>query len=98
MIEGVLASVLYLLLLLFTLALVVRIGVEMIRGYSPGFRPAGIVLIVCEAIYTVTDPPVKGLRAVIPPLRLGGVALDVSVLIIFFVVSIAMNLLVPFVI
>lgn len=94
---GIFASALYLVLFFFQLALILRIGLEMIRAYSPRFRPSGVVLIACEAVYTVTDPPVKALRALIPPLRLGAVALDLSVIVLFFVTSLLMTLVAPFV-
>lgn len=94
---GILASVLYLALYFFQLALIVRIGMEMIRAYSPRFRPSGVVLIAFEAVYTVTDPPVKALRSLIPPLRLGAVALDLSVIVLFFVTSLLMSIFAPFV-
>ena len=35
-----------------------------------------------EVVYSITDPPIKALRRVIPPLRLGSVALDLSFLIV----------------
>ena len=35
-----------------------------------------------EVVYSITDPPIKALRRVIPPLRLGNVALDLSFLIV----------------
>ena len=50
--------------------------------------------LLLEAIYTATDPPVKALRRVIPPLKLGGVALDLSILVLFLILAIAMRLVV----
>jgi YggT family protein len=41
--------------------------------------------VVLEAVYTVTDPPVKALRKVLPPLRLGGVAIDLSFLAVLLI-------------
>ena len=43
---------------------------------------------VGEIIFTITDPPVKLLRRVIPPMPMGGVQLDVSVLVLFFILMI----------
>ncbi len=94
----ILASLVYLVAYLFSILLLVRIGIEMIQSYARTFSPQGLVLVACEAVYTVTDPPVKALRSVVPPLRLGGVALDVSVLIIFFACSLISMLVAPFVI
>ena len=47
--------------------------------------------IALELTYTVTDPPLKALRRVIPPLRLGSVQLDLGFLVLFFVVQILMS-------
>ena len=33
---------------------------------------------VFEIVYTLTDPPIKALRKLIPPLNLGGVSLDLA--------------------
>ena len=81
-----------------TIYLVVLIG-RMIFGWVQVFardwRPTGILLVLAEAIFTVTDPPLKFLRRFIPPLRLGMVAMDLSFMVLFFVVLIMLNLVVP---
>lgn len=75
---------LLLLIRLFTLILIVRIIVEMIQSFSQNWRPQRWFIMIAEPIFAITDPPVKGLRKIIPPLNMGGVALDVSVLVLFF--------------
>ena len=62
----------------FIVLLFVRLIVDWIQMFARSWTPRGPVLVILEGIYTVTDPPVKALRKVIPPLRLGGVALDLS--------------------
>lgn len=62
--------------------LLVRIVLEIITSYARSYRPRGLVLVLFEIVFTVTDPPVKLLRRWIPPLRLGGVSLDLSILIL----------------
>lgn len=76
------------LLSLFRLLLVVRIVVEMIQSFSRQFRPPRWFYVVAEPIFRVTDPPVKGLRRVIPPLRMGNVALDMSVIVLFLLCTV----------
>ena len=49
-----------------------------------------------ESVYTLTDPPVKFFRRFIPPLRLGGVALDLSFIVLFFAVQILQTLALNF--
>ena len=47
---------------------------------------------MAEVIYTITDPPLKALRRVIPPLRLGSITLDLSFLVLVVLVQIAIYL------
>ena len=81
-----------------TIYLVLLIG-RMIFGWIQVFardwRPTGIVLVLAEAIFTVTDPPLKFLRRFIPPLRIGMVALDLSFMVLFIVVLILLEVAVP---
>ena len=37
---------------------------------------AWVGLVLAEVVFSVTDPPIKVVRRVIPPLRVGGAALD----------------------
>ena len=81
-----------------TIYLVVLIG-RMIFGWVQVFarewRPTGVLLVLAEAIFTVTDPPLKFLRRFIPPLRLGMVAMDLSFMVLFIVVLILLEVAVP---
>jgi YggT family protein len=81
-----------------TIYLVVLIG-RMIFGWVQVFardwRPSGVLLVLAEAIFTVTDPPLKFLRRFIPPLRLGMVAMDLSFMVLFIVVLILLEVAVP---
>jgi YggT family protein len=52
-----------------------------------------VVLVLAEAVYTVTDPPLKALRRVIPPLSLGSVRLDLAFLVLMLAVSVTLNIL-----
>ena len=79
------------LLWLYLLALIGRLIFEYVQQFSRSWRPRGVVLIFVSTIYGITDPPLKFLRRIIPPLQLGGVSLDLSFLVLFFVVSILMR-------
>lgn len=79
-------EVLWFLLFIFWLLLIGRIIVEFIRTFAREWKPSGFVVVVLEAIFTVTDPPVKLLRRLIPPLNLGGVRLDLSIMVLLFIV------------
>ncbi|MET0199500.1 MULTISPECIES: YggT family protein [Nocardiaceae] len=84
-------AVIYFILFIFWLLLIGRIIVEFIRTFARDWRPSGIVVVLLEAIFTVTDPPVKLLRRVIPPVNLGGVRLDLSIMVLLFGVFILMS-------
>jgi YggT family protein len=60
--------------------------------FSRNFRPTGALLVVFEVVFTVTDPPMRFLRRFIPPLRLGGIALDLSFLLLFILTQVAIGL------
>jgi YggT family protein len=79
-------TVLIVVLYLFLLFLIGRLILEYVQRFARSWRPTGVVLVLAEATYTVTDPPLKLLKRFIPDLRLGGVALDLSFTVLFLVV------------
>ncbi|GAA2579613.1 YggT family protein [Actinomadura fulvescens] len=74
------------LLYFFLLFLIGRLILEVLQSFARSWRPTGVVLVIAEATYTVTDPPLKLLRRFIPPIRLGNVALDLSFTVLILVV------------
>lgn len=81
----------YYVLFFFWLLLAARIVVEMVRSFARQWRPAGAPAVALEVVFTVTDPPVRLLRRVIPVVRIGGVGLDLSIMVLVLVVFIAMT-------
>ena len=79
-------------LFLFWLLLIARIVIEFIRSFSPDWRPHGVMVVILESIMTVTDPPVKLLRRIIPQLTIGAVRLDLSIMVLLLVAFIGMQL------
>ena len=67
----------------------VRFVFDWVQVFARSWAPSGPLLVLLELVYSVTDPPIKALRRVIPPLRLGSVAIDVS----FFLVLVGAFLL-----
>ncbi|WP_459643541.1 YggT family protein [Kineococcus sp. NUM-3379] len=84
-------ALVYFALLVFFLLLIGRLIFDWVQALSRSFRPRGAVLVLAESVYTVTDPPLKALRKVMPPLRLGPVSLDLGFLVLIFGCSILMN-------
>ena len=88
---GVVADVVYFVLLVFLLLLIFRLIMEYVFLLARSYRPSGLVAAALELAYSVTDPPLKALRKVIPPLRIGQVSLDLGFIILFIVVRILMG-------
>ncbi|WP_432511960.1 YggT family protein [Kineococcus sp. SYSU DK001] len=87
---AVVFSILELVVLLFFICLIGRLILDWVQALSREWRPRGAVLVGAEAVYTVTDPPLKVLRKVLPPLRLGAVQLDLAFLVLAILCSILM--------
>ncbi len=85
----VLATILFVYQLIFF----ARIVFDLLQMFARSWRPRGPILIVAEVIYSLTDPPLRVLRKVIPQVRLGGVALDFSFLILLIVLQILIGIL-----
>jgi YggT family protein len=68
---------------------------EYVFLFARSYEPKGAVVVVLEVIYSITDPPLKLLRRFIPPLRLGGVSLDLSFLVLFVIVTIGLQIVGP---
>jgi YggT family protein len=70
------------------IVLIARIVLDWVQMLARSWQPKGALLVVCEIIYSVTDPPLRAIRRVLPPLRLGMVALDLSPLVLFVLIYI----------
>ena len=64
--------------------LIARFVLDWVQMLARQWRPRGVVAVLCEGIYSITDPPLRAVRGVIPPLRLGAVMLDLSPMILLF--------------
>ena len=84
----VVAAVLATALTVFLVLLFLRLIFEYVFMLARGFKPAGLVAMLLELVFSLTDPPLKALRRVLPPLRVGGVSLDLAFLVLFILVSI----------
>ncbi|KDN86332.1 MULTISPECIES: YggT family protein [Kitasatospora] len=89
---GIFGSVLYWVLTVFLLILLFRLVMDWVFQFARSWRPGKAMVVVLEATYTVTDPPLKLLRRFIPPLRLGGVALDLSFFVLMIIVYVLISL------
>lgn len=85
-------EVLYYVLFIYWLLLLARLVVELVRTFAREWRPSGVVVVFIEIVFTATDPPIKLLRRILPPIPLGPVRLDLSLMIVMIVVLVAMQI------
>lgn len=69
---------------IYTYVLWARFILEWVRVLNPRFRPRGVLLMLFELVFTLTDPPIKMFRRVLPPIRLGQISLDLGWMVTMF--------------
>ncbi|NMR20601.1 YggT family protein [Cellulomonas fimi] len=89
----VLADLAYLVVLVFFLILLVRLILEWVQYFARDWRPRGIAVVVAEIVYTVTDPPLRALRRVIPPLNILGARVDLAFMVLTLISWLLLGLL-----
>jgi len=92
---NILKTVLTYVLWLYLLLLIGRLIISWIQAFSRDWHPTGVILVIAEVMYTATDPPLRLLRRYIPTVRLGTVALDLSFMVLFLVILILLDAVVP---
>jgi len=75
-IVSVVATVAYYALLLYFFTMWARFILDLASNFARSWRPTGFGLVLAEAVFTITDPPIRVVRRILPPIRLGGIALD----------------------
>lgn len=83
------ASLLSVVLWLYLIALLARLVSDWVQVFARDWQPRGPLLVILEAVYTVTDPPLRFIRRFVPPLRIGSIALDLAFIILIIAVNIA---------
>lgn len=90
---GSAGSLIATLLELYLFVLFARLILDYVRMFARNWRPRGLMLPIAEIIYGLTDKPLSFIRRFVPPLRLGAVALDLSFIVLFFVIQFLANAL-----
>jgi YggT family protein len=78
-------QIIELVLWLFILILIVRFVMDWVQMFARSWTPRGPALVMLELVYSVTDPPIRAIRRIMPPIRLGGMALDLSPMIVLII-------------
>lgn len=84
-------------LLLYMLLLFGRLALDWIQVFSREWSPSGVLLVIANVVYALTDPPLRFLRRWIKPLPLGGMQLDLSFLVLVLGISLTRAIVVPIV-
>ncbi len=85
--------VVYMALQIYIWVLLGRMLISWIPMFAPQWRPKGLIASLFEIIYTLTDPPIKALRKVIPPLNLGGMSLDLAFMAVIVLIVVAQRVI-----
>ena len=75
-------------LFVFLVLLFARFVVDWVMVLARSWRPSGLVAAGLEVVYATTDPPLKAIRKVIPPLNLGSIRLDLAFMVLLIAVYI----------
>ena len=94
MVLSVTMQVVYLLLYGFLLILLARFVMSAVLQYGRRWHPGRGAAAAMEVVWTVTDPPLKVLRRMIPPLRIGTVSVDLASLVLLVILFVLMNVVV----
>jgi YggT family protein len=73
-------------LLVFLILLFARFVADWVMVLARSWRPTGIVAAGLEVVYLTTDPPLRAVRKVIPPLNLGSIRLDLGFMVLLIAV------------
>ena len=90
---GYIFSIITIALHILYIGLLLRMLLDWVRVFVPGWRPRGIALLCASGVYALTDWPMNQLRKVVPPLRIGNFALDTGFLILILGVGLLLSVM-----
>ncbi|HEX5199512.1 YggT family protein [Paractinoplanes rhizophilus] len=88
---SILFQILYLIVYVFFLMMLARFILSAVLQYGRRWQPGRGASAALESVWTVTDPPLKALRRVIPPLRIGNVSLDLAFIVLLVILFVLME-------
>jgi YggT family protein len=94
---GLIALVIFRLLQVYFFVMVARFALDLIRSFKRTWRPSGLLLVLVELTFTLTDPPLKLARKIVPSVRMGSIQFDFSWTMVFFGVWLLQRLAIAFI-
>lgn len=73
-----------------------RIILDLVRQLRRDWKPAGFWLVLSVWLLRVTDPPLRVVRRFVKPVRIGGVALDLAMLVLMLALLLLIAIVNPF--
>jgi YggT family protein len=95
MIVSLLATIAFVVLIVFVVLMWTRLIVDWTRALRPKWRPTGLALVAAEVAFAVTDPPIKVVRRVVKPVRFGSASIDFGWSIVFIVALVLLYVVGP---
>jgi YggT family protein len=68
----------------------IRFIVDWVQVFARSWEPRGLLLVLLEIVYSITDPPIKALGRVVKPIRIGNFALDLSFILVMILAYVAL--------
>jgi YggT family protein len=90
-VKSIIGQVIYLVLYFVVLFLLIRLLMSYVMQFARRWRPGRGASATLEVVWSVTDPPLRALRRVIPPLRVGTVSIDISLVLLLLILSLLMQ-------
>ncbi|MGJ9554431.1 YggT family protein [Actinotignum sp. GS-2025b] len=81
---------------IYLLVLLARVIIDLVTIAARDWRPSGALLVIVNIVYALTDPILNLVRKIIPPLRLGGIAIDIGFIVVFIVLQILNGIILRF--
>jgi YggT family protein len=81
---------------IFVALMLVRLVMDWVMVFARNFRPSGLLAASLEIAYTVTDPPLRAIRRVIPPLRLGNASVDLAFIVLIIAAYVLIDVINPY--
>jgi YggT family protein len=89
--KSIIAQVVYLVLYFALLFVLTRLLMSYVMQFARRWRPGRGAAATLEVVWSVTDPPLHALRRVIPPLRVGTVSVDISLMLLLLILYLLME-------
>lgn len=78
---------------IFLWMLLARFVIDLVMSFSRSWKPKGLMLVIAEVTFTVTDPPLKLVRRLLPNLKFGGAQIDLSFGVVWFACVLLMRMI-----